>query len=395
VLAAVALLALLTGPSASAAPLDRVREVVAITREMFLYPIPAAAYSRALAEARQAAGLRPAASPDFDAAMGALLAAHPSNSVATAAIRGFTEGLGDPYTTWLSPRDLATLEAEQSGRAFTGIGVEVGPDPAGLRVVAALTGSPARAVGLRPGDRILAVDGRSLAGLGLYRAGDTLLGAVGSTVTLRLADRTVTVRRAQLRIPPVEGRLLEGEVGLIKISIFGPETAEEARSVIVALAHRGARKWIIDLRDNPGGTLQTALDTAAIFLPGHVLVRVQKRGGGEEARRAAGAPAIATAPTAVLIDRGTASSAEVLSGALSDYHAAVLVGERSFGKGVIQTEVPLHGGGALKLTTARYRTPSGRVIQGRGLSPDIASAADRALARALDWIRLEKHETAR
>lgn len=381
---------------AQTVPIDRVREVVSAAHQYYLEPVPATAYAQALRAAQGAAGEPASPAGNFDSAMATLLSRHPKQAdhIATAAIRGFTEGIGDPYTTWLSAEDKATLDAQQGGQSFSGIGVEVAPDPAGLRVVASLEGSPARRAGLRPGDRIQAIDGKALKGLGLYRASDLLVGPVGSAVTLAIsranaAPTAVKVQRATLHMPPVQGKLLDGRVGYVHVAIFGPQTADQARSAIVDLAHQGARAWIVDLRDNPGGTLKSAVELAGIFAPGQTIVKVMQRGGGEEARAAPGTPGRATAPVAILINRGTASSSEVLAGALSDLHVAVLIGERSFGKGLIQTMVPLRGGGALRVTTARYRTPAGHDIHGRGLTPDIACPTDgnAAIQRALSWIK--------
>lgn len=387
---------------------DRVREVVTITEKLFLYPIHPDAYTEAVRAAQAAAEGRADGHPsspvarisaaEFDGAISALMARHPAQAdrIATAAIRGFTESLHDPYTTWLSARDKEMLDAQQSGQAFTGIGVEVAPDPLGLRVVAALEGTPARGAGLRPGLRIVAVDGTALAGLGLYRASDLLLGPLGSALPLTVQTpdgvrRALRVERARLVIPPVRGGILESEgvaVGYVRIAIFGPGTATEARTIITRLAHQGARAWIIDLRDNPGGTLTSALDIAALFAPGHVLLRVQRRGGIEEARRAPGDEAKASRPVVILMNGGTASSSEVLAGALSDLGIAQLMGERSFGKGVIQSVVPLQDGGALRLTTATYRTPNGRDIHGQGLPPDMKTPTegDAVVGRALRWV---------
>lgn len=387
---------------------DRVHEVITITEKLFFYPIHPDAYTLAVRAAQaeaegQADGhpsspVRRVSAAEVEDLVKALVARHPplGDRIATAAIRGFTEALHDPYTTWLSLRDREMLDAQQTGQAFTGVGVEVAPDPKGLRVVAALEGTPARVAGLRPSDSIVAVDGRSLAGLGLYRACDLLQGPLGSTVTLTAESpngvrRTLAIERARLVIPPVRGGVLERNgvpVGYIRIAIFGPNTATETRAVLKRLASQGARGWIIDLRDNPGGTLSAALDIAGMFAPGHVLLRVQRRGGLEEARRAPGDEARARRPMVIIINGGTASSAEVLAGALSDLGIAKLLGERSFGKGVIQSVVPLLDGGALRLTTATYRTPKGRDIHGKGLPPDVQAPTegDAIVGRALRWV---------
>ena len=399
-----AMLLLLPAAPAAAGP-ERVHEVVAVTQRLFYYDIPPTAYLKARRAAADAAGEMSAGAvvSDFgarelEAAVAAIVARHPeqAEAIVTASIRGFVEGLNDPYTTWLSAQDKAMLEAQQSGKAFTGIGIEVAPDPRGLRVVASLEGSPARGAGLRPGDRIAAVNGTSLVGMGLYRASDLLLGPLGSAVSLSVerdgAQRSIRLERASLVIPPVRAGIVERgglPVGYVRIAIFGPQTGEQTKAALQRLAAQNPRGWIIDLRDNPGGTLSAALDIAGLFAPGQVLLRVSKRGGAEEARQAPGVAARVTKPVVVLINGGTASSSEVLAGALRDLGVATLLGGQSFGKGVIQSMVPLHGGGALRLTTARYRTPAGHDIHGQGLAPDVEakSEGDALVGRALALIK--------
>ncbi|MBM3464359.1 MAG: S41 family peptidase [Armatimonadetes bacterium] len=360
------LLILLLLPVTAGAQQSRLAEVAAAVGQYFLFPYDAGKASRA---ASSAAG-----------------AASPADKEKRAT-QAFVESLGDPYTTWLSREDRAMLEAQLSGRSFTGIGVEVAPDPAGLVVVAALDGTPAKAAGLKPGDVIEGVDGKVLRGMSYYAAADTLLGPVGSTVKLALSNRTATLQRAVLRLPPLVVRMLDGQVAYVKIPIFGPQTAQEVWPSMVTLARSGARAFIIDLRDNPGGDLKAALTLLTGLAPGRVLVRVRKRSGPEDARTAPGTPRERTLPMIVLVNRGTASSAEVFSAALADNGLAKLMGERTFGKGLIQTVIPLRDGSELKVTSARYLTPNGTDIHGRGIEPSIPASGNDIENKAAAMLR--------
>ncbi len=353
------------------APYARVMEVVTMLRRYFLYPIPRVAWDRSLKAASRRVGEPGRLSGRYDVILRSLLARHPrrADAAATSAIRALVNALGDPYTTWLSPAQCADVAAEESSRPFVGIGVEIGFDPRGLRVVAALEGTPARRVGLRPGDVIVAVDGRALRNMGFYPAGNTLMGPPGSIAVLTVLRgrgrvRTVRVPREQITLPPVRGSLLGGQVGYVRISIFGPQTAQQARRALIEQAHAGARAFVIDLRNDPGGDLRNALTLAGLFLPGHVLLRERGREGKTDVRRAPGEKMHASKPMIVLVNGGTASAAEVLAGALSDGGVATLMGKRTFGKGVIQTVVPLQHGGELRVTRASILPPGGYFFQG-------------------------------
>lgn len=386
-------LLLLGAASAWAKGTSHFDEVVSAVDQYFLYRYhPDRAYAAAVAAAGDRGG-----GPADRARLERALKQHPEKE--TAAIRAFIEALGEPYTTWLSPQDKATLDALMAGRNFTGIGVELAPALHGLRIVTALQGSPARGAGLRSGDVIVAVDGHPLQGMSYYRAADTLLGGVGTTARLRVQaprgpPRNVPVVRASLRIPPPEWRMLSAgggnpsvRVAYVRIPIFGPETGRKVWDGMVDLGQqKGANAFVIDVRDNPGGDLTNALALAGCMAPGQVVVKVQQRGGKVEERRAPGQAQKSGLRVAVLIDGGTASSAEVFAAALADNGVAKLVGQRTFGKALIQTVVPLSGGAELKVTSARYLTPAGRDIHGKGLEPDVkadpegSALIDRAAA---------------
>ncbi|HXE73806.1 MAG TPA: S41 family peptidase [Candidatus Nitrosotenuis sp.] len=301
-------------------------------------------------------------------------------------LRAMVDSVGDPYSTVLTASDLAAEEALRQKGTLAGIGVELAWRQ-GLVVVSTLEGSPARQAGLRPGDRIAAVDGRSLRGLSFYQAGSLLSGPPGSLVRLTVVRQGQTLkaslRRQTLHLPPVAQRLLDGDTGYLRVGYFGPRTAAEAADALARLQASGARGLVLDLRGNPGGDYDQGLKTAALFVRG-TLVHEETRAGS---RPLVSHSACAwRGPVVVLVDRGTASSAEIVALALKGRVGVRLVGERTFGKALVQTTYALAGGGALRLSTGRYRGAGGEQVEGRGVPPDVAGGAD-PLARARRVLR--------
>lgn len=355
-------------------------------------PSEACLAAGAMAGIRQAAPDLAVNGVDWRAVEGALGLLHARSTqdlgrAGEAAIRGMVESVRDPYTALM---DREEMTADREGRekgAFTGIGVELAWD-SGLVVVACLEGSPAAASGLLPGDRLLAVDGQRLQGLSFYRAGDLLTGPEGSLVRLQLQRRGRTLRiavpRRRLTLPGVELRLVRAGIGLVRVGYFGPQTASQARSAVQTLRSRGARSLVLDLRTNPGGDFQQGLQVAALFRTGE-LVQVQTREGIQKVT----APAEPSwkGPVAVLVDGGTASSAEIVAQALQGTRGVRVFGQRTFGKAAIQTLVPLPGGYGVRLTTGRYRSRDGVSVDRIGLSPDqpVPSGGD-SLNSALAWL---------
>jgi carboxyl-terminal processing protease len=292
--------------------------------------------------------------------------------------------LDDPYTVYLSPPEYRAIQAETTG-TMVGIGLRLAPGRASLRVLDTFPGSPAERAGLRPGDEITAVDGLRLQGGSLADALARLQGGRGTTVILRFhhpADDTLLtagVVRRWIPLDPVRahdvGRGAD-RVRIIRIASFSSGVARQVRRLAF-----GAPAVLLDVRGDPGGLLQEAVATADVFLPSGVIVSWS---GAHTTRQIVHSNGSATAamPVAVLVDRRTASAAEILAGALQDHHRGVIVGTRTFGKATIQVVVPLTTGGALKLTAATYRTPAGHDLHGRGVLPDVP-ARHNALARAL------------
>jgi len=302
-----------------------------------------------------------------------------------AAIRGLLSSL-DPHSQYLDADELKAWDQDISGR-YGGLGIEVIAAGGFLRVIAPLDDSPASRAGVRAGDIILAIDGKEVDGNDAD-AVDLLRGAAGTRVTLTLDRESsgtpleLSMVREVIRTRSVRARLLQPGYGYVRISQFQLNTSADLRQHLrqLASAKQPLRGLILDLRDNPGGVLDGAVEVADLFLQAGLIVTT--RGRTEGANRSFSASAgdlLAGAPLVVLVDAGTASASEIVAGALQDQGRALILGQRTFGKGSVQNILPLPAGGAIKITTARYYTPSGSSIQAQGIAPDI-ELADRQLA---------------
>lgn len=296
------------------------------------------------------------------------------------AIRALLADL-DPHSAYL-PATSASALAEDVQGMYDGIGVEVEVRPdRSLKVIGAIDGGPAHKAGLRTGDVIVAIDGRPAGSQRNVDPSRALRGAAGTSVRLSLLrpgealPRDVVLVRQSIALSSVSGRLLEPGYGYVRISYFEGDTADELKRQLAALRTASGRPvsgLVLDLRNNPGGLLTTAVEVADLFLESGLIVSTRGRTAASNVLYRAGTgDALQGAPIAVLLDVGTASSAEVVAGALRDQRRALLLGARSFGKGSVQTVVDLGNGDALKLTTARYYTPAGRSIQAVGIVPDV------------------------
>ena len=297
-----------------------------------------------------------------------------------AALRGLLADL-DPHSAYLEKEDAEAL-AEQTEGTYSGVGVEIEQRPdRSILVVAPIDGTPAQRAGLRAGDVIIAIDGQALASEGADAASRELRGEPGSKVTLTFlrpgdtAPRDLVLVRETIRVASVTSRELEPGYGYLRISTFQTDTGPEVVRQLTRLNRREAgplRGLVLDLRSNPGGLLNAAVEAADAFLDDGLIVRTQGRLSFSNASfHAKPGDLLAGAPVVVLVDAGTASAAEVLAGALRDQGRATVMGSRTFGKGSVQTVVPLDNGDSVKLTTARYFTPSGDSIQARGIRPDV------------------------
>jgi len=297
------------------------------------------------------------------------------------AIRGMLSEL-DPHSAYLPGTDFRDFEDNSQGR-YSGIGIDVEIRDERVVVKAVINDSPADEAGINPRDVITAIDGEPVEGRPPQDAVDQLLGEAGSEVTLEILTsdgdrREVRLQRQNLKLPLLSFQLLDKDWGYYGISGFHTEIGRDLRLSLESLAADdiGLRGVVIDLRGNPGGILQSAVEIADGFLDEGLIVTTRGRNAQMQMEfRAEPGQWLPGVPLVVLVDRGSASASEVLAGALQDHHRALIVGERTFGKGSVQSVLPLRNGGGIKLTTARYYTPLGRSIQAEGIEPDVVYEA--------------------
>ena len=297
-----------------------------------------------------------------------------------AAINGMLTSL-DPHSSYLSPKDAEDMRVQTRGE-FGGLGIEVTQEDGFVKVVSPIDGTPAAEAGIESGDFITHVDGESLLGLTLDQAVEMMRGPVGSEIVITVAREgadepfDVSIIRDTIKLTAVRSRT-EGQTVVLRLTTFNDQTFPNLEEGIAKQVKElgGMDKvngFVIDLRNNPGGLLTQAIKVSDAFLESGEIVSTRGRNPADGDRFNAQPGDLAQGkPIVVLINGGTASASEIVSGALQDHHRAIVVGTRSFGKGSVQTVVPLRGDGAMRLTTARYYTPSGRSIQALGISPDI------------------------
>ncbi|KAA0874504.1 S41 family peptidase [Nitrincola tapanii] len=293
------------------------------------------------------------------------------------AIRGMVSGL-DPHSAYLDPKAFEAMQVNTSGQ-FGGLGIEVGQQDGFIRVIAPIDDTPAHRAGVQAGDLITKIDQESVQGLSLNAAVEKMRGKVGSQIQLTIVREGVekpfdlTLTRAVINVTSVRQRLLETGYAMIRISQFQNNTFEQLRKGWDELEKRGPLKGVIlDLRNNPGGVLQAAVEVSDAFLKEGLIVYTEGRLPNSELRFSASRETLnADLPMVVLINAGSASASEIVAGALQDHRRAVVMGTDSFGKGSVQTILPVGSDRALKVTTARYFTPQGRSIQAEGIKPDI------------------------
>ncbi|HEY8166140.1 MAG TPA: S41 family peptidase [Gemmatimonadaceae bacterium] len=305
------------------------------------------------------------------------------DSVSTAqlyekAARGLVRELNDPYSVLLTPKELATFNAQTGGR-YGGVGMEIAEVQGFVTVQRVFPHTPAEQAGVMEGDRIVQIDTIDTRGWTTSQTSDALKGRPGSKVSVKFLRAgvpepiPVTFTRADVRIPAVPyAILLDGKVGYIPLQQFNETATDELEAAVKRLTGEGARGLIVDLRGNGGGYLEQSATIANLFLhKGQEISSVRGRGGDNQVFYATDDPSAPSVPLIVLTDGRTASASEIVAGALQDHDRALLVGTTSFGKGLVQTVYPLDGGYALKMTTAKWYTPSGRSIQKeRKLLPD-------------------------
>ncbi|MCK0139700.1 S41 family peptidase [Aliiroseovarius sp. F47248L] len=297
-----------------------------------------------------------------------------------AAIDGMLSSL-DPHSSYLSPKDAADMRVQTRG-SFGGLGIEVTQEEGFVRVVSPMDGTPADDAGVESGDYITHVDGEALMGLTLDEAVNMLRGPVGSEIIITVVREgvdepfDVSIIRDTIKLTAATARSV-GNTIVLRVTTFNDQTYANmsdglAREVEALGGMKNVEGIVLDLRNNPGGLLNQAIEVSDAFLESGEIVSTRGRNPGESERVNAEAGDLAEGkPMVVLINGGSASASEIVAGALQDHHRAIVVGTKSFGKGSVQTVMPLASDGAMRLTTARYYTPSGRSIQALGVSPDI------------------------
>ncbi len=293
------------------------------------------------------------------------------------ALRGMIAGL-DPHSAYLEPDEFENLQAHTSGE-FGGLGIEVGMEDGFVRVIAPIDDTPAQRAGVKAGDLITKLDEHPVQGMDLGEAVDLMRGKPGSKIVLTIMRKgeqkplEIEVVRDVIQVASVKSRMLDEHFGYLRISQFQVDSGKEVSKHLKRLMENKLRGVVLDLRNNPGGVLQAAVDISDIFLNEGLIVytkgRLPESGQNFSATSSTLLPDL---PMVVLINGGSASASEIVAGALQDQNRAVIMGQESFGKGSVQTVLPLPRERALKLTTARYFTPKGRSIQAQGIKPDIA-----------------------
>ncbi|HEX4506419.1 MAG TPA: S41 family peptidase [Alphaproteobacteria bacterium] len=304
----------------------------------------------------------------------------PDDKLVEASINGMVSSL-DPHSSYMNPKDYADLSSQTKGE-FGGLGLEVTQENGIVKVESPIDDTPAFKANIKSGDLITHIDGEPIVGVPLNDAVEKMRGAPGTQIKLTLRHNEkgdpfeVTLTREVIKVPSVKSRVESDNVGYIRISSFSEQTQPGLDKAITDLKGQLGNKlsgYVIDLRNNPGGLLNSAISVSNTFLDSGEIVSTRGRNPDDVDHMDAkpGLDKTKGIPVVVLINGGTASAAEIVSGALQDHHRAIIMGTQSFGKGSVQTILPLKNEGGLRLTTAEYFTPSGRSIQAKGITPDI------------------------
>ncbi|MBI4823023.1 MAG: S41 family peptidase [Nitrospirae bacterium] len=292
------------------------------------------------------------------------------------AIKGMLSSL-DPHSAFLTPDEYKDMQVETKGE-FGGLGIQVGIKNGVLTVISPIEDTPAWNAGIKAGDRIIKINGELTKDISLQDAVKRMRGPEGTNVTITIvrddwdAPKDITITRAIIKVKSVKSKVIEGNIGYIKILQFQEATSNDLSTAIKKLAEENITSIVLDLRNNPGGLLQSAIDVTGNFLPeGKLIVYLKSRGGDRIDYRTERGKEVSSLPMVVLVNQGSASASEIVAGALKDWNRAVILGTQTFGKGSVQSVIPLSEGTGLRLTTARYYTPKGTSIQSTGITPDI------------------------
>ena len=319
-----------------------------------------------------------------------------------ASLKGIVESLDDPYSSYLTAKEARQFDEDVSGH-FEGVGMNVEQDKRGLKVLRVFEGSPAADAHIRAGDLIVAVNGRPIAGVNSEVATGRIKGPAGTMVELRVftpserRDRTVKVKRERIEVPLTRGRLMERDghkIGVVELVAFSEGAHVALSREIKRLRSQGAEAIVLDLRGNPGGLLLEGVAVSSLFIENGPIVSVRGRHRADREHDAEGDAILPNdVPVVVLVDGGSASASEIVTGALRDRGRATVVGTHTFGKGLVQEVQNLSNGGELKLTTAHYYLPDGEtIITGKGIKPQVRAKdnpdtpRDEALPVALDTV---------
>lgn len=311
--------------------------------------------------------------------------------------RGLVDAAGDPYTVYLNKQEAEEFDKNLDG-TFSGIGAELDKKENNLVIVTPLDNSPAKKAGIMPGDIVAQVNGQDTTNWSIDKAVSEIKGEEGTTVKLTILRgdevKDISITRAVITDPSVKTEQ-KGDIGVIRISRFGTDTASLVRKAAQTFKNAGVKGIVLDLRGNGGGYLESALEVSSVWLGNDAVVVTERGTHGNQTERASGNPILKDMPTVVLIDGGSASASEIVAGALKDNQAAQLVGEKTFGKGSVQKTYNLSHGAKVKVTIAKWYTPKGTNISKVGIKPDVTVPFgegstrdnDPQLNRALELIK--------
>ena len=287
---------------------------------------------------------------------------------------GLAAATNDPYTEYFTPTEAKTFNGELNN-SFSGVGAELSQDAAGdIQIISPISGFPADKAGLKPQDIITSINGVSTSGMSVDTAVNKIRGKSGTTVTLGIVRAsqplTITITRQNIQVPSVNTKILDGNIGYMHITTFADDTASLAQTAADKFKQEQVKGIVLDLRDNPGGLLDAAVSVSSLWLPEGDTVVQEKGTIGNITHTATGNDELAGIPTVVLINSGSASASEITAGALHDNKAATLIGEKSYGKGVVQQLIDFPDGSQLKVTVASWYRPNGANINHQGIKPD-------------------------
>ncbi|MFB6226109.1 MAG: S41 family peptidase [Candidatus Paceibacteria bacterium] len=291
-------------------------------------------------------------------------------------LKGMVNALDDPYSKYMPPKESKEFSKSLSGE-FEGIGAEIGIRENRLTVITPLDQSPAKKAGIRAGDKILAIDGEDTKGITVEKAVQKIRGEGGTDVTLTVLHEgedepvDITITRDKINIPTVNFSMKEDNIAYLQIRYFNQNTWDQFNQAVIQIQEKSPRGIILDMRNNPGGFLKTSIDVASEWIREGTIVSQGKNGDINKRFKTNGSHRLVGIPTVVLVNKGTASGAEIVAGALRDHNAATLIGEQTFGKGSVQDLKIFPDGSSIKLTIAKWYTPSGDLIDQKGIKPDI------------------------